>query len=66
MKAEGIEQHQAVFSQQKMMNGKALAELKVLLFAPQPLSSLPPFFREWLGIQELGEMLLIISALRKL
>jgi len=66
MEAEGIGNHYAKFVEHRF-DGRALAEFKLVLLSPQnDLNAYLSFFRDGLGILEIGEMFRIIGAIRKL
>jgi len=62
MQAEGIDKHREAFVKHKI-DGRALLEIKALLLSPQSVLS---FLSAHLGITEIGELLCITAAIRKL
>ena len=68
MKAEKIEHHYETL-QSHGFDGRALLELKYLLTSPQQLSQVFANFQEVckeMGIEKIGEILKLSSAIRKL
>lgn len=65
MKREGIEKHYDKFVKQAF-DGRALLELKIILNTSKNSTSFLSFLSEKLSIPQLGDVLRISAALRKL